>query len=43
MTNPTAALFPGFFDQGLAASDPELFKSITDELARQQEIGRAHV
>ena len=37
MTNPTAALFPGFFTQGLAASDPELFGSITAELARQQD------
>ncbi len=37
MTNTTAALFPGFFTTGLAASDPELFKSITDELSRQQD------
>ena len=37
MTQTTAALFPGFFTQGLADSDPALFKSITDELARQQD------
>ena len=37
MTNTTAPLFPGFFSQDLASSDPELFKSITDELARQQD------
>ena len=37
MTAKTAALFPGFFSQDLASSDPELFKSITDELARQQD------
>lgn len=30
-------LFPGFFTTGLAESDPALFKSIADELARQQD------
>ncbi len=37
MTAKTAALFPGFFSQDLASSDPELYKSITDELVRQQD------
>ena len=37
MTDTTAPLFPGFFTQGLAAGDPALFKSITDELHRQQD------
>ncbi|MCE1236950.1 MAG: serine hydroxymethyltransferase [Hyphomicrobiales bacterium] len=37
MTTTAAPLFPGFFTQGLAESDPALFKSITDELARQQD------
>jgi len=37
MTDKTAALFPGFFTRGLAESDPALFKSITDELSRQQD------
>ncbi len=30
-------LFPGFFTAGLAESDPALFKSIADELHRQQD------
>ena len=30
-------LFPGFFTTGLAESDPALFKSIADELHRQQD------
>ena len=37
MTQTTAPLFPGFFTQGLASSDPALFQSIVDELARQQD------
>jgi len=37
MTQSTAPLFPGFFTQGLASSDPALFRSIVDELARQQD------
>ncbi|TBW39727.1 serine hydroxymethyltransferase [Siculibacillus lacustris] len=34
--SPATPLFPGFFSQGLAESDPALFRSIEDELARQQ-------
>ncbi len=37
MTQSANTLFPGFFTKGLAESDPALFKSIEDELARQQD------
>ena len=39
MNDSSAAkpLFPGFFSAGLAESDPALFKSIADELHRQQD------
>ncbi len=35
--SPAKPLFPGFFTTGLADSDPALFKSIADELHRQQD------
>jgi len=35
--SPAKPLFPGFFTTGLAESDPALFKSIADELHRQQD------